>query len=61
MKEMQEFKIPDDDFGKIVSSVVIGQVTSFVNDHPEVLVKNFTRRRLIVSVSKRIINDLLCS
>lgn len=57
-------------FDEIVRAVVEGQVSSFINDHPEVLdtgtttwktPRNKTRKAQIKdSIAKRIVRDLTC-
>ena len=46
--------------GQIVARIVDGQIRSFLRDHPEAL-GTMRARSFRVGLSKRIINDLLCS
>ena len=57
----QIIKADDSAFARIIARTVVGQVRSFVNDHPEMLAPDARRQHVVASISKRIINDLLCA
>lgn len=49
----------DTPLGRVIAPIVDGQIRSFLNDHPEALGK-MDARQFRVSLTKRILNDLLC-
>lgn len=54
---------PNDPVSRVVAPIVEGQVRSFINDHPEMITptRDTSYEQIILSLSKRIINDLLCA
>lgn len=58
-----------DDFRRIVSRIVEGQIRSYLSDHPEIAEAYAGKRReglskkeaLVNSIAKRITNDLACA
>lgn len=48
---------------RVIAPIVAGQVRSYINDHPDhfVVQRGRTHEQIAVSISKRIINDLLCA
>lgn len=54
---------PSDPAARVVAPIVEGQVRSFINDHPEMITpaRGTSYEQIILSLSKRIINDLLCA
>lgn len=51
---------PRDPLARVIAPIVQGQIVSYLNDHGHQL-KGVNRTTLVQSLSKRIINDLLCA